>query len=178
MATRTGTGTARTEEEITTILMALVAWAGQVSPAANYLKAEKGIAIAPATLTDWKVRYGERLDDMRDKYAGQLEGNLAHEMRDVARLAVDVERLALERAKSRLEAGKDDDPGKTAANVARVKQVNVDKLMTLTGRPKEYTAVDGRSLEEKLRKLVAMGVLQAPDEPKELEGALVEEPNA
>lgn len=144
---------ARSEEEITTILMALVAWAGQTGPASNYLKAEKGIAISPSTLTSWKTRYADRYDELRERHSAQLEGNLANEMREVARLAVEGTRLAVEKSIERLENGKDQDTARSAASLARVAQTSTDKLMTLTGRPKEYT--ESRDATQILRGLVA-----------------------
>ena len=159
------------EEDLTTALMSLVAWAGNASAAARYLKSEKGISVSVATLCDWKVRHGERYDELREKYQAQLEGNLAHELRDCARLAVEVERLALEKTRERLEAGKERDPSRAAANLAMVAAKSTDKLMTLTARPTQIT--ENRDATEILRSLVARGVLTLPDEepPKEIEGS-------
>ena len=107
-----------------------------------------------------------------DKYSAQLEGQLVHEYRDVARQAVEVQRLALDHAKSRLEAGKDQDPGRTAANVARVTQLMTDKMLSLSGRPTSIR--EDRNVEEVLRSLAAKGIIEIPgedvvEEPKEIE---------
>lgn len=164
---------ARSEEEVTTILMALVAWAGQVSLASRYLKEHKGIGIAPVTLTDWKVRYQERYDEMRVKYQAQLEGGLANELREVAMLATQTERLAIEKTRDRLEKNEDPDPARTAANLSSVKQRSIDKLMTLTGRPKEY--VGDADPVPMLRKLAAQfpQVFSVSEEQPKLEAARV-----
>lgn len=153
----------RPEEEVTTILMALIAWGGHTSNASRYLANEKQIEISPKVLADWKTRYGERYDDLREKFAGQLEGKLVHEMRDVARLALETERLAIEKAHSRLAKDEDQDPGRTAANLARVTQSSTDKMLSLSGRPTHIT--ESRGVEELLRSLVKMGVIQPPEEP-------------
>lgn len=152
--------------------MALVAWAGNVTYASNYLKAEKGITISPSTLTDWKVRHGDRYDKLREQYRGQLEENLAHEMRDVARLAVETERLALQKSKQMLEADKERDPARAAANLATVASKNTDKLLALTGRPSQIT--ESRDVGQILRSLVAKGVLSLPEEPKQIDAEATE----
>lgn len=163
---------ARTEEEVNTILVALAAWGGQINPASKYLKAEKGIAISPATLKDWKTRYGERYDRLREQNSASAEGTLAHEMREVALLAVGAERLAVEKTVERLESGEETDTARAAANLSRVAQSSVDKLMSLTGRPTQIT--ETRDAFEIMRKLVQMGVLQAPDEPTQIEEATLD----
>ena len=151
-----------TEEEITSGLMAVIAWAGNAHAASRYLKAEKGLSISPATLYSWKTTHVVRYDELRDKYAGQLEANLANEMRDVARLAMDVQRVALEKTKVRLDAGEDNDPARSAANAATVAQKMTDKLLSLTGRPTQIT--ETRNLDEILRSLAARKIIQIPEE--------------
>lgn len=147
-----------TEDEIIAGLMAVIAWAGNATAAARYLKAEKGIDLNAATLNSWKTVHAARYAEMREQYASQKETELAHEFRDVAMLAVVGERLAIEKATARLKAGKDEDPGRTAANLARVAQSSTDKLMTVTSRPTQIT--ENRGLQEILRSLGAMGVFK------------------
>lgn len=168
----------RTEEDITTGLMALIAWAGNAVAAANALKAEDKLHIAPATLRNWaRERYAARYDELREKYAEQLEGQLAHDMREIAGQAIQVERLALEKAEAKLKRNGDDDPARTASHAARVAQSSVDKLLSLTGRPTSIR--EDRNMNEILRSLVAKGVLQLPEAPAELEaGAEANVPGA
>lgn len=161
---------ARSEEEITTILMALVAWAGQVTPASKYLQAEFGIGINPRTLQDWKLRYAARYDEMREKYAADKEQQLVHNLRDLAGAASDAAMLGVEKAKERLEAGRDDSPAQSAASLAKVAQTSTDKLLTLTNRP--TTISETRNVQEILRSLVAKGVLSLPEEPVQIEGSV------
>lgn len=155
------------EEQITTGLMALIAWAGNANAAARFLRAEKGLKVAPGTLSNWRDRDLARFDEMREKYAGELEGNLAHEFRDVARLAVEVQRELIEATRKRLKKGEEADPARAAANLMRVAQGSTDKLMTITGRPQEIK--ETRNLGEILRSLVARGVVQLPPEMTALE---------
>ena len=156
-----------TEEEITTGLMAIIAWAGNASAASRYLKAEKGLSISAVALNGWKTAHVVRYDELREKYAGQLEANLANEMRDVARLAMDVQRLALEQTKVRLETGKDNDPARSAANAATVTQKMTDKLLSLTGRPTQIT--ETRNLDEILRSLAARKIIQIPEDAESIQ---------
>jgi hypothetical protein len=149
--------------------MALIAWAGNATAASRYLKAEKVIAITGATLNNWRQeRYAAKYEEMREKYAAQLEKQIEGDLREMAALAMQAERLAIQKAKEQLEAGEEKDPARAAANLARVAQSSVDKLMTISGRPTVIT--EQRNVEEILRGLVARGVLKAPD-PPQLEAA-------
>jgi hypothetical protein len=156
-------------EEIETGLMAMIAWVGNASAASRYLQSEKQLTISPGTLNNWKQIHAIRYDELREKYAAQMESQIAHELRDVARLATDVQRLALQRASERLEAGEDDDPSRSAANAARVSQSNIDKLLSLTGRPTQIT--ETRNLGEILRSLAAKGVIAIPETAETAETA-------
>ena len=158
----TAVGRARTEDEITAGLMAMVAWGGNASAASRSLKAEKGIEIASSTLLNWaKETHAARYDELREKYHEQLEAQLVHEFRDVARHAVEVQRLALSRALERLEGEKDQDPGRTAANAAAVAKAMTDKMLSLSGRPTSIR--EDRNVDEIVRNLMARGVLTLPE---------------
>ena len=114
--------------------------------------------------THWE-RYCEQL---RETWQGKVEQTLANDMRDAARESLDVQRLAVQRARERLDSGRDDDPAKSAASLARVAQSNTDKLLSLTGRPTQI--VENRNINEILRSLVAKGVLNVADDPAQIEG--------
>lgn len=163
-----------TQDEIDNALAMLIAYAGNVKAAITELK-EQGVKYpSPATLTQWaRVTHWERYEALREKFDEKREGKLTHDMFDVSHRATEGAALAVEKAIEKLEAGKDDDPGKTAANLASVGQRMTDKGLALSGRPSRIT--ESRDAAEILRRLVAMGVLQAPEEPKELEGALAED---
>lgn len=150
-----------TEEHITAGLMAMISWAGNAAAASRYLTREGPCAINAATLSHWKILYAARYDELRDKFSEQMETQLANEMREIARMAVEVERVALEKAQQMLLSNEDRDPGRTAANAARVAQSSTDKLLSLTGRPTQIT--ETRGLQEILRSLAAKGVLKLPE---------------
>lgn len=152
-----------TAEEIETCLHALVAWAGNASQTSRYLKAEKDLDISHVTLNNWKRVHGPRYDEIREKYTAQIETRLAFEMRETAALAVAATKLGVEKAAEKLEAGKEDDPSRAAANLSRIAQSNVDKLLSLTGRPSRIT--EDRNIGEILRSLAAKGVISIPDAP-------------
>lgn len=143
-----------TAEEIEIVLHALVAWAGNAAQTSRYLKAEKDLDISPTTLNNWKRLHGPRYDELREQFAEQMEQHLTHEMREAASAAVAGARVAVQRATEKLEAGKEDDPSRAAANLTRVAQGNVDKLLSLTGRARN--PVDSRGVLEILRSLASI----------------------
>lgn len=129
-----------TVEEVDAALLALTAYAGNATSAVKALKKDGHRAPIAATLRHWaREQHWERYEEIRDKYADKLEKRLANDYLDVARDATDVSRIAIEHARKRLNAGDDDDPSKTAANLARVAQTNTDKRLALLGRPTTIT---------------------------------------
>lgn len=173
-ATHSGPAHAYSQEEIDTCLQALVAWSGNTSAAVRYLEsiAEDGQRVpTPITLLNWsRTKHWERYEQIREQWGGLREKSISNDMRDAAQEAVDAQRLAVEKAKERLEANRDDDPARSAANLARVAQSNVDKLLSLTGRPSQIT--ESRNVNEILRSLVAKGVLSLPEAPDEVDGTV------
>ena len=152
-----------TEAEITEGLMALIAWAGNASAAARSLEAQGKMTVNPATLHAWaREKHSDRYEELRSKYAEQLEGQLVHEYRDVARLAVEVQREALDQALTRLKGGKDQDPSRTAANAATVADKMTRNTLALSGRPTSIR--EDRNLNEVLRSLAAKGIIDLPPE--------------
>lgn len=148
-----------TEAEITECLMAVIAWAGNVKAAHRALTAEGKSVPTEATLSGWiREKHAIRYDELREKFSEQLEARLANEYRENARLALEAERLATLKAIDKLEAGKDQDPGRTAANMATVADKNTGKLLALTGRPTSIR--EDRNLEEILRGLVGKKILR------------------
>ena len=148
--------------------MALIAWAGNAAAAARAMKAEGKRCPTGQTLTEWsRGAHADRYEQLRTKYAEQLESQLAHEYRDVARQAVEVQRKALDRALERLDSKEDSDPARTAANAATVADKMTGKLLALTGRPTSIR--EDRNLHEIMRSLAAKGILKLPDQPPEIE---------
>lgn len=158
-----------TEQEITTALMAVVAWAGNCTAAARSLEAKGELHISPVTLNSWtKEVHADRYQEMREKYAHQLEQQAVADMRDVVKLSLDAQRLALEKTMERLESGKDQDPSRTAANTATVADKMTAKMLAMTGRPTQIR--EDRNMQEVMRSLVAMGVLSLPAAPEATDG--------
>lgn len=150
-----------TAEEVETCLMAMVAWAGNARAASDYLKAEKGLNVSATCLRGWKTGiHSIRYDELREKHAAGMEDRLAHEMRDVAMLAVQAERVAIEKTHEGLVNGTEKDPARATANLARAAQSSTDKLLSLTGRPTQIT--ESRNVGEILRSLAAKGVIALP----------------
>ena len=162
------------EAEVTECLMSVIAWAGNHAAAHRQLTAEGKRVPSASTLTNWtRETHAGRYNELREKYAQQLESQLAHEYRDVARLAVDVQRKGLEKAMEALEGNRDRDPSRTAANSATVADKMTGKLLALTGRPTSIR--EDRNLNEILRSLAAKGVIDIPkdgDEPVDVVPAL------
>jgi hypothetical protein len=151
-----------TQEQVSAGLMAMIAWVGNASAASRALKAEKGLVVSPKTLHEWvRERHFDQYNEMRVKYSEQLETGLANDMRDSVRAAIEVERVAMDKALVRLKAGEDPDPAKTAAHAARVAQSMTDKLLSLTGRPTSIR--EDRNVQEILRSLAAKGVIDLGD---------------
>lgn len=163
-----------TQPELDECLTALVAFAGNARLACEYLEAEGKRAPHHSTLGSWaRTKHWERYQQLRAQWADKVEDAVTHDMRDAARASLEVARLAVEKARDRLEANKDEDPARTAANLSRVAQSSTDKYLALTGRPSSITETRSNP-DEILRSLVSMGVLQAPvdsdaEEPPALE---------
>lgn len=163
--THSGPAAPFSQEDIDWCLQALVAWAGNANAAVKWLEAHAEGRRVPAalTLTSWsRTKHWERYEQIREQFGGLREKTISNDMRDAAQEAVETQRLAVEKARERLEAGRDDDPARSAASLAKVAQSNIDKLLSLTGRPTQIT--ESRNVNEILRSLVAKGVLSLPDE--------------
>src|SRR6185312_12479146 len=161
------------QDDIDWCLQALVAWSGNAYAAHKWLEENAEGRRVPNinTLRSWgRTKHWERYEQIREQWGGLRERSIANDMRDVAAAAVDAQMLAVERAKERLEADRDSEPARTAAALAKVGQVSVDKLLSLTGRP--TTITENRNVNEILRSLVAKGVLALPDEPAQIEGSV------
>ena len=166
-------GYAANEEQLVRGLTAVVHCAGHYT-AASRLCAEQGFEVSAQALRDWCLnRHAARYAELRDRYAAELEEKLIHDMRDLAAQGVEAQRVAISEAHKLLESGDDKDPSRTAANLSRVVQTNVDKMLAVSGRPTSIR--EDRSLDEILRALTAKGIIELPpedvteEEPPELE---------
>jgi hypothetical protein len=161
-----------TEPQIDECLAVLVTCGGDTREAAAQLQATGSVTPDHMLLHRWARHvHVERYEDLRRQYAEAIEGHIANEMREATREAVEVSRMAVSRARELLEKNKDTEPAKTAFHLTRVAQINTDKMLTLTGRPSHIA--DMRDAEEIARKLIAMGVLKAPEPPPEISEASV-----
>jgi hypothetical protein len=160
-----------TAEQIDDALTALIAMAGNATGAVKYLKSAGKRAPASQTLLNWaRTVHWERYEELREKVAGARENTLANDYLDAAAYATEGARLATKKAIERLNAGKDEDPARTAANLTTVAQKSTDKRLSLQGRPTQI--IENRNVEELFRSLAAMGVLKLPeavDEPAQIE---------
>lgn len=155
-------GTGYTQEEIDVCLTAVIAHAGRINTAVKWLRAEGKHTPDRRTLTSWtRIDFIERYEELREKLASVREEQLANDYLDAASRAIEGAQLATEKAIDRLKAGKDEDPAKSAASLARVSQSMIEKRLTLQGRPTRIT--ETIDVEARVRKLVAMGVLQLAD---------------
>jgi hypothetical protein len=156
------------QQEITEALTAMVAFAGNAHETERFLKSEGKRAPSWMTLLKWsRTTHFEEYNRIRDQVAALLEADLAGEYRDIARMAVQAERIAVQKATERLESGEDQDPARSAANLATVAQKSTDKLLSLTGRPQQIT--EHRDITAIIRSLVAKGVASLPEGPEEIE---------
>jgi hypothetical protein len=162
-----------TDAEVDQILTAVIRHDGQIETAVRELEAD-GIGVHANTIKRWlEYKHLDRYNDLRQKYADDVEADLIHQYRKVSRQAVDVQSLALEKAIERLETGKDKDPSRTAVNAATVADKMTTKMLSLSGRPTQIH--ETRNPLEIMRSLAALGVVKIdiPDaevvEPDQLE---------
>ena len=163
-----------TAEEIDDALTALIAFAGNASGAKKYLESVGKRAPTGPTLKEWsRVKYWARYEELREKFAEQNAKTLENNFLDAARYATETAMLAVDRARERLENDKDDDPGRTAANLSRVAQSATDKRATLQGVPR--LQAENQNLNALLRGMVARfpQVISLAEEPKGIGEAAV-----
>jgi hypothetical protein len=117
--------------------------------------AAQGLQVSDRTLREWKqVRYPERYVEIAQQHARQVEEVIVQQARDTALAAAEVERHALAGELKAIKAGKVRDHSASARNASTVKGINVDKLLTLSGRPN--TIVENRNADDLIRKLHAL----------------------
>lgn len=164
-----------TQEEIDDALAMLIAYAGNASAAHRELQAQGKRAPAAGTIQGWaEGLHWERYDELRETYMSKVEGRTAADMLDVSRRMLEASKLATEKAIERLEKNRDDDPGRTASNLARAAAQFSDKRLSLLGRPTSIR--ENRDATEILAGLIARhpGVFELADEPRQLEAGEAE----
>lgn len=162
-----------TDAEIETSLAVLAGVSGNIAQATQVLHDRHGITINPSTLRVWRSERAERFEEIREEVRPTLEKRLVSNLLDIATIASDAERAALLLSHRRLLAGIEDDPARAAANLSRVVQSSTDKMLALQGRPTQIR--ESRGVGEILSGLVAMGILQPPEEPKAIDATAEDE---
>lgn len=138
-------------EEIDQALMVLAYYGGNAEAARRALaEKEEWIGKIPdsSTLRAWRGRtYAARYIEIATRERPKIEKVALARMQETVLQAQEVQQLGLEAAIYQLKAGEARDPSAVAKNAAIVAGVNVDKLLTVSGRPTVITethSVDDR----------------------------------
>lgn len=162
------------EKTVELALGCIVACAGSTTDARKLLLA-KDVDIADSTLRNWRDNvHAERYAELASEHGKTLEEAIVREIRELAARATVVQRKALELAEERIDDKKVTAPeaARMAKDLAHVTGQNVDKLLTLTGRPTEI--VEERTVAEIAAGPILSKVLKRVpnlDEQPQLEGA-------
>lgn len=118
--------------------------------------AAQQVDVPERTIQDWRHRYAQRYQELADKHQRQIEDVIVQQARDTAIMAGDIERQVLERLSTQVDSLDAKDAAATVRNLSTAKGINVDKLLTLTGRPSQVT--EHRSTDDLMRKLESLKV--------------------
>lgn len=100
----------------------------------NATKAADELDVTATTVRSWLKRWPDRYSELQQRHRREIEDELVESTRRTALLAAEVEQKALEATLVELDAKRVREPHQAAKNAALTKGVNVDKLLTLTGR--------------------------------------------
>lgn len=143
----------------------LALYSGNAVVAARAAREATGKTFKPADLRKWRTgEYADLYDELRDA-SGEMAEALIRDTLETAKMAAATERLAIERTHHQLENDECKDPARAARDLSHIKAVNVEKFLTLTGRPTEI--VRHESPDEVIRGLISDHVFQ-PVKPGEL----------
>lgn len=146
----------------------LVGLAGDTVTASKVLEDQYAIFVTPDALTAWRNGECRALyENLQERYAGQLEDALVREAREVAGRAMVLERRLLDETEKQLASGRMGDPSRAAANVSKVKDTAINKLLALTGRPSAIT--QSQDAAQIIRALEGKGVLVPIEAPIDAE---------
>lgn len=144
-----------TPENRTRALAVLAMTSGSAERAKRVL-ANQGLVFGLAELK--KMCDEEDYQLARQKYQVELETAIVLQARENAAYALEVERQAIEKAAELLPMVRSADFASRVANdLSRVKTQNIDKVLSLTGRPERIT--ERRSFDEIVHKLVETKLL-------------------
>lgn len=144
-------------DQTRTMLTVLALYAGNASLATRAIKEEHGWTVKPQTLRKWRTDFADVYDEVRVA-AGDHVSKIVSEAVETAQLAAMTERLAIERTHADLEMGECKDPARAARDLSNIKATNIEKFLTLTGRPTTITRVETPA--ELMAALVGDGVFK------------------
>lgn len=164
----TPTTTPATDTEKAVALAALAANLGNVKQTA------RDIGRDPSTLRRWRDENPETYKGLEDKAALMVEQEILQRARQNAQNAGMAVEDAIRLAKEKLESTSlpATDLSRIARDLSQVHSQNVDKVLTLTGRPAVIT--ESRELVALVQSLEADGVLRIK-QPADAEGTVAEE---
>lgn len=122
----------------------------------SHRAAAETLGIPRQTIDYWIKHHQDQYRELHDKHKTQIEDDAARRMRDKLLLADQVETAAIELEHQRILNGEVKDAAASARNMATVKGINADKLLTMTGRPAQIT--EHRNTDEILAKLKQYGL--------------------
>jgi hypothetical protein len=162
-------------EQLDMLLLKIVEWRG--SPAKAHLELlDEGWEISKDSLQQLKFKYSERYAELEEIYAREVEGEIIAQARENARLAGEATREAITATMKALEDGKIEgvDLARTAQALSRTMGTNIDRVLSMTGRPINPTDKSAKDALSIVRDLVGSGVIkvrnEATDAPAEVEG--------
>ncbi len=139
-------------EKVTAALVVLAELGGNVKAAA------KRTGISQPTLRDWRSeKHAAQYDEIRTKFGRELEEQLITTARVNAHRAGEVEAELIER----MRTVSDKDAPAALRAITDAKAKNVDKLLSLTGRPSAIT--ENRDPSSILESLVRLKVLKVDE---------------
>lgn len=152
-----------TEHQVERGLYALIAFGGMPAPAHRALKDAFDLDIPTATLKTWRdSTHQERYTNLQIKHGQDIEEAMVRDTRDLARAAGALVRESIELTYNKIAEAphliRATEAAQIAASMAKVQQTNIDKMLTLTGRPDQIT--ETRSAADIIRALQAKGVVQ------------------
>ena len=158
-----------TMDQVRTCMNALLAFGGSPAAASRVIEETWGWKIGANTLRGWRDgKHAELYAGLQEEHGAAIENVMVREMRDLARSAMHAERLAIEKVIEQMSVPGSTrlNPDQVAANMSRVTDSNVNKLLALTGRPQAIT--ENRTASELMRSLEAKGVIKTlPSEASE-----------
>jgi hypothetical protein len=140
-----------TQVEIDTALLTLCLTGRNSIEACRRLKVE-GIEINPRTLRSWRLHtHAKRFAEIERQHAPEIERQMIGQARAIVTAANEGTLEAIDAAREQIKNGEAKDPSTVARNLAVTAGVNVDKSLTLEGRP---TVIHGATtLDGNIRRL-------------------------